>query len=173
MSILALKNLTVRFGGLTAVGGVDCRLDEHQIVSIIGPNGAGKTTLFNAITGICEPTTGSIEFAGRPLVRPMSWRVWLTAIVIGLATSLAAALTMVNVDRLWLVTVKRNYAGPGQPFSYQAAWNQRCGLSGRPTASCQSARRTLGCRHGRRPARRWPMPPAKTKPARFSTVSAI
>ncbi len=70
MRLLDLKKLTVRFGGLTAVNGVDCALDEHQIVSLIGPNGAGKTTVFNAVTGICEPTAGSIEFAGQPLVRP-------------------------------------------------------------------------------------------------------
>ncbi len=61
MALLELKKLTVRFGGLTAVGGVDCELDEHQIVSIIGPNGAGKTTAFNAMTGIYQPTSGSID----------------------------------------------------------------------------------------------------------------
>ena len=123
MPLLELKKLTVRFGGLTAVNSVDCRLDEHKIVSIIGPNGAGKTTVFNAITGIYEPTEGSIEFAGRPLVRRMNGRVWLAALLIGLTTSLAAALACINVDRVWLVAIKRNYAGPGQPFSYRAAWN--------------------------------------------------
>ena len=58
-----LDKLTVRFGGLTAVEDVDCAVDERQIYSIIGPNGAGKTTVFNAITGIYEPTAGTIDFA--------------------------------------------------------------------------------------------------------------
>ena len=75
MALLELHKLTVRFGGLTAVQDVDCAVDERQIFSIIGPNGAGKTTVFNAITGIYEPTTGSIEFRGRPLERPLTWRV--------------------------------------------------------------------------------------------------
>ena len=63
MSRLELDKLTVRFGGLTAVENVDCRRwPNGKIYSIIGPNGAGKTTVFNAITGIYEPTTGTIEF---------------------------------------------------------------------------------------------------------------
>src|SRR5271170_659393 len=100
--LLELKKLTVRFGGLIAVSALDCRLDEHKIVSIIGPNGAGKTTVFNAITGIYEPTEGSIEFAGRPLIRPFGWRVALAAVAIGLVTALSLALVSMNVDRLWL-----------------------------------------------------------------------
>ncbi len=121
--LLELKKLTVRFGGLTAVSALDCRLDEHKIVSIIGPNGAGKTTVFNAITGIYEPTEGSIEFAGRPLIRPFGWRVALAAVTIGLVTALSLALVSLNVDRLWLAAIKRNYSGPGQPFSYLEAWH--------------------------------------------------
>ena len=123
MSLVELKKLTVRFGGLTAVSGVDCRLDEHQIVSIIGPNGAGKTTLFNAVTGIYEPTSGSVQFAGRPLARPWNWRIAVAALAIGLSTALAGFLATANVDRLWQATIKRNYSGPGEPFSYRAAWH--------------------------------------------------
>src|ERR1700744_4736508 len=101
MTLLELNKLTIRFGGLPAVNAVDCRLDEHQIVSIIGPNGAGKTTVFNAITGIYEPTEGNIQFQGRPLVRPVSKKLVVAVLLIGLATALAAALVSVNVDRLW------------------------------------------------------------------------
>ena len=68
MSLLDVENLTVRFGGLTAVKGVDCRVDAGKIFSVIGPNGAGKTTVFNAITGIYEPTEGKIRFEGHELV---------------------------------------------------------------------------------------------------------
>ena len=122
MALLALKKLTVRFGGLTAVNALDCQLDEHQIVSIIGPNGAGKTTAFNAITGIYQPTSGSIEFDGRELMRTLGTRIIVAALLVGLATALAAALAAVNVDRLWQAAIKQNYAGPGEPFSYATAW---------------------------------------------------
>ena len=123
MAILRLDKLTVRFGGLTAVDRVDCAVDARQIFSIIGPNGAGKTTVFNAITGIYEPSSGSIEFAGRPLERPFTWWVLVACLAVGLATGLVAALLSINVDALWRATVKRNYGGPGDTFSYRAAWN--------------------------------------------------
>ncbi len=84
--------------------------------------------MFNAITGIYDPTEGSIEFAGRPLVRPFTWRVGLAAAVIGLVTALSLALVSMNVDRLWQAAIKRNYSGPGQPFSYLEAWHKRPGL---------------------------------------------
>ena len=67
MSVLDVDGLTVRFGGLTAVNDVDLKVEPGRIVSVIGPNGAGKTTVFNAITGIYEPTAGSILFQGRDL----------------------------------------------------------------------------------------------------------
>jgi ABC-type branched-subunit amino acid transport system ATPase component len=120
---LKLDKLTVRFGGLTAVQDVDCSVDERQIFSIIGPNGAGKTTVFNAVTGIYEPSAGSIEFRGRPLARPLTWRVVAACAAIGLVTGLVAALLAIDINALWRATIKRNYAGPDAPFSYAAAWN--------------------------------------------------
>jgi ABC-type branched-subunit amino acid transport system ATPase component len=123
VALLKLNKLTVRFGGLTAVQDVDCAVDERRIFSIIGPNGAGKTTVFNAITGIYEPTSGTIEFHGRPLARPFTWRVAAACALIGLATGLVAALLSVDINALWRATIKRNYAGPGSSFSYAAAWN--------------------------------------------------
>jgi ABC-type branched-subunit amino acid transport system ATPase component len=123
MALLNLKSLTVRFGGLTAVQDVNCAVDARQIFSIIGPNGAGKTTVFNAITGIYEPTSGSIEFQGRSLARPMTWKVVAACALVGFITGLTAALVSLDVNALWRATIKRNYAGPGEPFSYPAAWN--------------------------------------------------
>ncbi len=79
MSLLRLDKLTIRFGGLTAVQDVDCAIDERQIFSIIGPNGAGKTTVFNAVTGIYEPTSGSIRFREKPLERRLPGACWLLA----------------------------------------------------------------------------------------------
>ncbi|MDR3504819.1 MAG: ATP-binding cassette domain-containing protein [Acidocella sp.] len=60
MTILQVENLTMRFGGLTAVSDVCFTAHEGEITAIIGPNGAGKTTLFNCITGFYKPTSGSI-----------------------------------------------------------------------------------------------------------------
>ncbi len=123
MALLKLDKLTVRFGGLTAVQDVDCAVEERQIFSIIGPNGAGKTTVFNVVTGIYEPTSGSVEFRGRPLRRAFSWRVVAWCALVGLFTGAAAALVSIDVNALWRATIKRNYAGPGETFSYAAAWN--------------------------------------------------
>lgn len=64
MSLLTVNNLTVSFGGLKALDGIDIHIDIGEIVGIIGPNGSGKTTLFNAITGVYQASAGSIHFAG-------------------------------------------------------------------------------------------------------------
>lgn len=64
--LLQLENVTIRFGGLTAVSEVDLQIGEHELVGLIGPNGAGKTTLFNLVTGVYQPTSGAISFAGTP-----------------------------------------------------------------------------------------------------------
>lgn len=61
---LELKGLTMHFGGLKAVDGVDLRVREGDIVSLIGPNGAGKTTIFNCVMGQYRPTSGSVTLFG-------------------------------------------------------------------------------------------------------------
>ena len=64
-SLLSISNLTVQFGGLTALDDVFLNLEANQVVGLIGPNGAGKTTLFNAICGIVKPTSGTISLDGK------------------------------------------------------------------------------------------------------------
>jgi branched-chain amino acid transport system ATP-binding protein len=64
-SLLSISNLTVKFGGLTALDDVFLNLDSNQVVGLIGPNGAGKTTLFNAICGIVEPASGTLTLNGQ------------------------------------------------------------------------------------------------------------
>lgn len=64
VAILELKNVTKKFGGLTAVSDVDLKIEENQICSLIGPNGAGKTTVFNLITGVYQLTEGEVLFDG-------------------------------------------------------------------------------------------------------------
>jgi len=63
--ILAVRDLGLRFGGITALSGVSFDVREHEIRSIIGPNGAGKSSLLNCINGVYTPTEGSIAFRGR------------------------------------------------------------------------------------------------------------
>jgi branched-chain amino acid transport system ATP-binding protein len=58
--ILEIKQLTMNFGGLKALSGVDLKICQGEIVAVIGPNGAGKTTVFNCITGVYEPDGGDI-----------------------------------------------------------------------------------------------------------------
>jgi len=63
-SLLKVKHVTKRFGGLVALNDVTLDVKEGEIVGIIGPNGAGKTTLFNVITGFYHPDSGQIIFDG-------------------------------------------------------------------------------------------------------------
>ncbi|MCY7134857.1 ABC transporter ATP-binding protein [Streptococcus gordonii] len=67
MALLDVKNLTKHFGGLTAVGDVTLELNEGELVGLIGPNGAGKTTLFNLLTGVYEPSEGTVTLDGHLL----------------------------------------------------------------------------------------------------------
>ncbi|WP_410499234.1 ABC transporter ATP-binding protein [Chitinibacter sp. S2-10] len=60
-NVLEVKNLTMRFGGLTAINDLSLGIASGKITSIIGPNGAGKTTFFNCLTGFYKPTTGSVQ----------------------------------------------------------------------------------------------------------------
>jgi ABC-type branched-subunit amino acid transport system ATPase component/ABC-type branched-subunit amino acid transport system permease subunit len=66
--LLVLRDVTISFGGLQALDGVDLAVPEGGLYGIIGPNGAGKTTLFNVINGFIAPQRGTISFAGEPLV---------------------------------------------------------------------------------------------------------
>lgn len=67
--ILEVVNLTIRFGGLTAVNEVNLYQNKGEILSLIGPNGAGKTTLFNLLTGVYSPTYGSVRFEGKEITK--------------------------------------------------------------------------------------------------------
>src|SRR5262245_26671813 len=120
MPLLDIRQLTMRFGGLTAIQQLDLRVEAGQIFALIGPNGAGKTTVFNAITGIYEPTAGTISAGGRGLSRPYGWKVLLACLLVGVLTGLTAVLVSVQVDGLGQASVKRQMeADPS--FSYTAA----------------------------------------------------
>ncbi len=65
-ALLQLDKTSIRFGGLTAVSALDLEIERNELVGLIGPNGAGKTTAFNLITGVYQPTGGTILFDGQP-----------------------------------------------------------------------------------------------------------
>ncbi len=121
MALLEIDNLTVRFGGLRAVEGLDLRVQPGEIFSVIGPNGAGKTTVFNTVTGIYEPTAGTIRFKGRPLRRPLTIGLVVCWAVLGLVCGSVAAMLSVNIDQLWRAAVKRPQAQP-EGFSLVSAY---------------------------------------------------
>jgi branched-chain amino acid transport system ATP-binding protein len=64
MPLLEIQDLTVRFGGVTALSGINLTVDAGEFCAVIGPNGAGKTTLFNAVAGVIRPTSGRLMLDG-------------------------------------------------------------------------------------------------------------
>lgn len=73
--LLRMEDVTVQFGGLTAVDGVTFDIRRGEILGLIGPNGAGKTTCFNAMTGVYRPTSGSVVFDGEPVGRKKRYQI--------------------------------------------------------------------------------------------------
>lgn len=89
-TLLKTQDLTMKFGGLTALDSVTFDIKRGEILGLIGPNGAGKTTCFNAITGVYRPTSGTVTFDGAPLGRIKRHQI----------TRLGIARTFQNI-RLW------------------------------------------------------------------------
>lgn len=88
--ILEIRNLTQRFGGLTAISDFNIELGSNQMAGLIGPNGAGKTTVFNLVSGFYQPTEGEIFINGQPTAGLKPHKV----------TALGVARTFQNI-RLW------------------------------------------------------------------------
>jgi branched-chain amino acid transport system ATP-binding protein len=68
MTLLDVRDVTVRFGGIVALDGLSFTIDRGQICGLIGPNGAGKTTMFNVVSRIYQPTAGVVLFDGTELL---------------------------------------------------------------------------------------------------------
>jgi len=75
MALLAVDNVTLRFGGIVALDGVSFEVEKGQISGLIGPNGAGKTTAFNVITRLYKPDSGEVTFDGESLLRGSPHRI--------------------------------------------------------------------------------------------------
>ncbi len=67
-TLLEFQNVTMQFGGVTALNDVSIKVDEGEIAALIGPNGAGKTTVFNVVTGVYSPTKGDVRFLDESIV---------------------------------------------------------------------------------------------------------
>jgi len=89
-TLLSLENVTMKFGGVTALGAVNLEVKKGEILALIGPNGAGKTTVFNVVTGVYTPTSGTITFAGTKINKQKRFQI----------TSMGIARTFQNI-RLW------------------------------------------------------------------------
>ena len=74
--MLHIRNLSASYGHIEALRDVSIDIGKGQIVSIIGSNGAGKTTLLRCISGLIKPTSGSIEFMGKPISKSLI-SMWL------------------------------------------------------------------------------------------------
>ena len=88
--LLSLENVTMKFGGVTALGAVNLEVKKGEILALIGPNGAGKTTVFNVVTGVYTPTSGTITFAGTKINKQKRFQI----------TKMGIARTFQNI-RLW------------------------------------------------------------------------
>jgi branched-chain amino acid transport system ATP-binding protein len=75
VALLEGRGLSMAFGGLLALRGVDIAVEEHQVVGLLGPNGSGKTTLFNILSGLLRPTAGEVWFAGRRTTTLPPWEI--------------------------------------------------------------------------------------------------
>ena len=78
--IIEAKDLTIRFGGVTAVNHVSFQLKAGETLGVIGPNGSGKTTLFNLLSGIYVPTEGQIFLNGEDISGKQSNEVFIKGI---------------------------------------------------------------------------------------------
>lgn len=89
-TILSLQNVTMKFGGVTALNDLNLDIKRGEILALIGPNGAGKTTVFNVVTGVYKPTNGKIKFLGTEINNQKRFQI----------TKMGIARTFQNI-RLW------------------------------------------------------------------------
>ncbi len=98
MALLAIEELIVRFGGVTALDGPSLHVDQGSICGLIGPNGAGKTTLFNCVSRLYDPESGRIDFDGEDLLARAPHEI----------SALGIARTFQNLGLFRSLTVREN-----------------------------------------------------------------
>ena len=133
---LSASNITVQFGGLTAVDNVSLEVGKGQIVGLMGPNGAGKTTLFNAVSGLNSPTSGRVRLYGEDVTKlPPHQRA---------ARGLARTFQVIQLfpeltvfDNLMIATHVHNPTGPWSHITLTA------GAVGAESAAEETCRRVI------------------------------
>jgi branched-chain amino acid transport system ATP-binding protein len=109
--ILQAKDVTIRFGGLTAVSCFNLEIRPYELVGLIGPNGAGKTTAFNILTGVYKPTEGEVVISGQPTAELKPYAI----------TALGVSRTFQNIRLFKELTVLDNVKIGGHiHYSYSA-----------------------------------------------------
>ena len=121
-ALLEIDDLTIRFGGLTAVSKVKLHVEPGEVYAVIGPNGAGKTTVFNAITGIYEPTEGTIRFDGKDVRRPFRRLLVAAWLLVGFLVAGLMLLFASNIDGVWTAAIKQNFRGRAGGFDVGRAF---------------------------------------------------
>jgi ABC-type branched-subunit amino acid transport system ATPase component len=119
MSILALEDLTVRFGGLTAVNSLCFTVKKGEVFAVIGPNGAGKTTVFNAVTGLLAGFEGKIKVNEAAVKKAVTGGTVAGFIGIALLSGVLSVL-LVNAEHLWRETISAHYMYR-EPFPWKRA----------------------------------------------------
>ena len=122
MSVLKIDNVSMKFGGITAVSELNLTVEEGQIFSVIGPNGAGKTTVFNVITGIYAPTSGEVLFGGETQTKPLTGGVIGQFVFTGLVVALLAVFAAAGVEQLWKASIKKPFAAKDAKFEIGTAF---------------------------------------------------
>lgn len=119
MSLLELRSISLRFGGLAALSDVSLKVAAGEILSVIGPNGAGKTSLFNVITGLYPPSGGQVLLRAKPLRQSPSIALALRVLVVAAVTALGVGL-LIQVQALFQIAVIDHYVYQ-EPFPWGAA----------------------------------------------------
>jgi branched-chain amino acid transport system ATP-binding protein len=112
-AVLEVDDVTIRFGGLTALDSVSFDIKEGEILGLIGPNGAGKTTCFNVMTGVYQATSGQVRFDGKPLAKLKRHKI----------TQLGIARTFQNIRLFRSMTVLENVMVGADAHSRVGFWD--------------------------------------------------
>lgn len=114
MSLLEIDNVTLRFGGVTAVNKVSFNVEEGEVFALVGPNGAGKSTLFNLISRIYDPVEGDIRFDGKSILNKAPHDI----------AKLGIARTFQNIELFDQATVMHNLLVGRHRHRKSSMWNE-------------------------------------------------
>ncbi len=113
-ALLEVRNVTLRFGGVTAVDDVSFDVEEGEVFALVGPNGAGKSTLFNLISRFYDPVAGDIRFAGESILKKQAHEI----------PGLGIARTFQNIELFDQATVLQNLLVGRHRHRRSHMWNE-------------------------------------------------